>query len=252
MGAILSVIGIAFQLEAYRRVSIAAVQSVSGFGIIALLVVARLMLGERLSAREWSGACLALVALGLMIGSMVGASGATLASPMVARTEIAIVTTIALTVVVVLIALALNRSVGAVMGIGSGLLYGATGLAVKGASALIGRSGLGTAAIHLLTSPLPYTFVLTWIGALLLFQIGIQRTRLSVVAPLSTVVSIVLVIAVGTPLFDEGWPTAGLQQTLRVLGLVAILAALALSLTSEAATGDPQIAGSMADVHQAR
>jgi drug/metabolite transporter (DMT)-like permease len=233
IGAFLSVLGIFLQLDAYRKISIAAVQTISGFGVIALLVVARVALGERLTRREQIGALCALVALGFMVGSLTNGTTSSSARLMTARTEIGIATTVVITAGVIGVIGMRNRLSGAIFGLGSGLLYGAAGLGIKGASAAFSSSSVIGGVERLVTGPIPYSVACMWIVALLVFQVGIQRSRLSIVAPISTVVSAVYVIALGMPLFGEAWPSSATRAALRVLGIVAILVALAFFLASD-------------------
>ena len=233
VGALLSVLGVVTQLVAYRKASIAVVQVMCVFGIIALLTLPRIAFGEHLSRRESIGALFAVVAFGLILGSIAGAQNGVrdhLATP---RAELVI----GISVVVAAVVLGLNaiakRSPAAVFGLASGLLYGATGLGVKAASATFSSSGLLDGLGKLLSGPIPYTVVACWVAALLIFQIGIQRERLSIVAPLSSVLSTIYLVAIGTPLFDEAWPHSAVRSALRIVGLVAILVGLACVLTPD-------------------
>jgi drug/metabolite transporter (DMT)-like permease len=261
IGAFVSVLGILLQLDAYRKISIAAVQAICGFGVIALLVVARVALGERLTKREQIGALCALVALAFMVGSLTNGTTSSSARLMTTRTEIAIAVTVVVTTVVIGIVGMHSRLGGAVFGLGSGLLYGAVGLGLKGASAAFSSSSVIGGVERLVTGPIPYSVACVWVVALLLFQVGIQRSRLSIVAPISTVVSTVYVVALGTPLFDEAWPSSATRIALRVLGVVAILVALAFVLASEdrsvgktaaAASPSPRVRGMPREGEQRR
>lgn len=228
-GAVLSVLGVLVQLDAYRHISIAEVQAIGGAGLAVLLVLPHVAFGERLTRREIVGAALGLVAFGLVVASMTS-QGAPRARLLVPRTEIAIGAIVVVTVVLIAVFTHRDRASGAVFGLSAGLLYGAMGLGVRGASAAFTSSTLLHGVARLLAGPIPYSVALSWVGGLLVFQIGIQRSRLSLVAPISGVVSAIVVIAVGTPLFGESWPHSPYQFTLRLVGVLAILVALGFVL----------------------
>ncbi|MGA8296538.1 MAG: DMT family transporter [Acidimicrobiales bacterium] len=230
LGAVLSVAGAGTQLAAYRFASIAVVQSISGFGIIILLVVPRSLFGERPTRHEFSGAILALIAFGLVVASVAGNGQVSGTHFVSARTEYAMIAMTVFAASALSLGLQKRHAGGALYGLSSGTLYGAMGIGLKGASNAFASSDVRSAAVHLLTGPIPYSVLVAWIFALLVFQIGIQRSRLSVVAPLSSVVTMVSVITVGTPLFGERWPSSTLYFSLRVVGVVTILIALALAL----------------------
>lgn len=233
VGALLSVLGIVTQLVAYRRASIAVVQVMCVFGIIALLTLPRIAFGEHLSRRESLGVVFAVIAFGLVVGSIAGAPNGVGDHLVTARTELVVGISVVAAAVVLGFNSIARRSPAAVFGLASGLLYGSMGLGVKAASATFASSGTVNGLGNLFRGPIPYTVAACWIAALLIFQIGIQRGRLSIVAPLSSITSTIYVIAAGTPLFNEAWPHSAVRSVMRIVGLVAILVGLAYVLTPE-------------------
>ena len=231
LGAVLSIAGVGTQLAAYRYVSIAIVQSVGGVGIVALLVVPRVLLGERPARHEILGALVALVAFGLVVASVANQSQINRSRGMTSRTEVAMLAMSGFATIVLVIGMRAGRSGAALYGFSAGVLYGAMGIGLKGASNAFLSARVTSAIGRLLAGPIPYSVLAAWIAALLVFQIGIQRSKLSIVAPTSSVISMVAVITVGTPLFGESWPSSALYFSLRLLGVLAIFIALALALT---------------------
>ena len=155
-GAVLSVLGVLVQLDAYRHISIAEVQAIGGAGLAVLLVLPHVAFGERLTRREIVGAALGLVAFGLVVASMTS-QGAPRARLLVPRTEIAIGAIVVVTVVLIAVFTHRDRASGAVFGLSAGLLYGAMGLGVRGASAAFTSSTLLHGVARLLAGPIPYS-----------------------------------------------------------------------------------------------
>lgn len=231
LGAGLSVVGVGTQLVAYRHASIAIVQSVGGIGIVVLLMIPRALLHERPARHEIVGAVVAIAAFGLVIASLINQNRVAHSRLVTSRTELAMVGLSVLAALILLTGIRTSRSGGPLYGLGSGILYGAMGIGIKGASNAFTNANFPSAIRQLLEGPIPYSVIAAWFAALLAFQIGIQRSHLSIVAPMSSVISMVTVITVGTPLFGEAWPTSPLYFSMRVLGVFATLVALALALT---------------------
>ena len=177
----------------------------------------------------------AIISLGLITASISGSAAPTRVPSVIEKVEIALGCVSVAALLILSIATRTERLRGATFGVAAGLLYGAVGIAVKGASLQLSVHRILATVRSLLAGPLPYSLIAVSIAALLVFQVGIQRSRLSLVAPLASVISTILVIVVGTPLFNESWPRSGVRVALRVMGLIAILVAtvFVLSETSE-------------------
>ena len=74
-GFVLCLVGLAFQILAFAHAPIPVVQSIFNAGIVLLIIVSRLKLGERLHSIEWAGIGIVLVSLTLIAVSLGGAEG---------------------------------------------------------------------------------------------------------------------------------------------------------------------------------
>lgn len=228
LGFVVSLAGLAFQVLAFALAPLAVVQSVYGAGLVVLVVAARRLLGEQVGRREALGlgvivVAVVLVGVSLGDGGHVGLRGAT--TPVLAVS--------AGTAAVGALALAARRALprldaGIAFGLGSGLFYGVAALGTKGASTIVARDGVVASVPHLLVSPYPYLFVAASLLGLLAFQTGLQRARVGVVAPLSSVVSSTYVVAAGMALFGESLPHDVTRTALRLVGFAGVLAGTAL------------------------
>lgn len=227
-GFVVSLAGLGFQVVAFALAPLAVVQSVYGAGLVLLVLVARRVLGEHLGRREAAGlgvivAAVVLVGVSLGNGAGVGLHGS--------ATRVVVVAVVSMAAGGLLLGAA--RTVPAVdpgiaFGVGSGLLYGVGSLGTKGASTLVARDGIVGSIPHLLASPYPYLFVAASLLGLLVFQTGLQRARVGVVAPLSSVVSSTYVVAAGMVLFDEPLPGDPARTALRLAGFAGVLVGTAL------------------------
>src|SRR5579872_4183648 len=75
LGFGLCVVGVVLQVLAFALAPIPVVQSIFNAGIVLLIVVSRLKLGERLSRVEWIGIMIVVVALTLIAVTLSGAQG---------------------------------------------------------------------------------------------------------------------------------------------------------------------------------
>lgn len=221
-GFVVSLFALGFQVIAFSLAPLVVVQVINNAGLVLLVFVSRRRFHERISRRDGAGLAVLILALACVSGSLgskdaVGVGG----SPLV------VVVVVAVTAVVVLLVLAglsgWGVDVGLLFGISSGLLYGAAALGTKGASTLVARYGLLASLSRVAMSPYPYLFVVASVAALALFQTGLQRSRISLVAPLSTVISSVYVVALGMPVFGERFPSDPARSLLRFAGFAAVL-----------------------------
>ncbi len=221
-------VGLCLQVLALSRVSIAVVQPILASGIVVLILVSRAFLAERLGRSEWAGLVAMLGSLVLIgvsadrISDTAGTSG-TLSVVLLAATP-----TVAVAFIAFGVASRLPRSAAALFGLCSGLLYGAGSLAIKEASTYIERHGLVGAVPRLLTSADPYLFVLLSGLGLLAFQTGLQRCRVSIMVPVSNVISSGYLVGVGAVIFGEHLPAEPWRLALRVVAFAGVVVGMAL------------------------
>jgi multidrug transporter EmrE-like cation transporter len=222
-GFLLCLVGVGLQVLAFASAPIAVVQSIFSACIVLLIVLSRLRLGERLQRVEWAG--LAVVVAAVIAISTTLTSSATSAGTAGATLSILVALTPTLLVVIVLVAgIHVAQSTGALRyGVAAGLLYGAAALGTKGASTFVERHGLLAGIPSIMTSMYPYIFIgFSGLG-MLVYQMGIQRFRITIVGAMSDVVSSTYVVAVGTILFSESFPKEPVMFALRVGGFVGVL-----------------------------
>jgi multidrug transporter EmrE-like cation transporter len=245
-GAAISVLGLLAQILAYSHVAISIVQSVGVAGIVLLVAISRASFGEHLRRRELTGLATAVVSLVLVSLSLTRSADAAGIHGAPGAILISTVCTI-LFVSLALASRALRGDVsGFVHGCAAGLLYGLSGLGAKGLSTLIARDGWRGTFEHMFTMPFPYVFLGCWTLGLVVFQLGIQRCRVGVVGPLSSMVGSVFMVAVGTPVFGERLPSDPALLVLRLAGFAGILLGSALvGWGGHAATLEPPAAMSV-------
>src|SRR5260370_6410189 len=114
-------------------------------------------------------------------------------------------------------------AVGVSYGLASGLLYGVATLALKALSGAVFHrtGGLTRLVITAATSPYPYVTVACSAIALLIFQTGLQRCRVSIVGPVSNITGSVFFLVAGTWLFGERLPANPAALALRLGGILA-------------------------------
>jgi hypothetical protein len=145
-------------------------------------------------------------------------------------------------------------------GVGTGLLYGVAALAIKGLSGILaGRHGVGYHGIAGLGAGLvssPYLYVLAGCSAaaMLLYQVGLQSCRASILVPASTVTGSVYFLIAGTWLFHEHLPAGPARLGLRLAAIaVAGIVLVALSrqdpdpASGDAGTSPATVPGHLAD-----
>lgn len=228
--------GLALQIVALSVVPISVVQPVFVSGIVLLLVLAHLALGEHLGRREWAGvgvvgAALLFISLSLdshadkagTRGTLLGIIG--IGIPTVAVALWLFVTADRLGHGAATARVHLRAPV---YGMASGLVYGVASLATKAVSAQLETGGVFHAIPHVLASPYIYLLGLSSAGGLVLFQTALQRCHASVVVPVSNVISSAYVVSIGTVLFGEHLPDSEWRVALRLVGFAGVLAGMAL------------------------
>jgi uncharacterized membrane protein len=119
--------------------------------------------------------------------------------------------------------------------VGTGLLYGVAALAIKGLSGiLVGRHSVASLAVDLVSSPYLYVLGGCSAAAMLIYQVGLQSCRASILVPASTVTGSVYFLVTGTWLFHEQLPADPVRLGLRLAAIVvAGIILLTLSRTAE-------------------
>ncbi|HLX78419.1 MAG TPA: hypothetical protein VKR27_06000, partial [Acidimicrobiales bacterium] len=207
---------------AYALAPIAVVQSIFGAGLVVIVVVSRLTLHERIDRKEWFGLIVILVAV-VLVSLTLGSSSGLGTRGSSTSVVIASITTVLIAAAgfFLLRQSAADHSIP--FGVTAGLLYGVAALQAKSASVLVSKHGVIDSIPRIVATPYPYIFVLTSLLGLSVFQTGIQRSRVSVVAPLTNVIASVYVVAIGMAVFDEPLPTSTAAATLRFAGFALVL-----------------------------
>ncbi|MEU6080951.1 DMT family transporter [Streptomyces sp. NPDC047108] len=239
-GSLALALGFAAQLAVYRTLPIVAAQGLFVSGLVLLLLLSSLVLGERPTGRERRGVAVITVALAMVVASLHGSAEAVSRS---APTG----TLLALCVPSLAAGLWLYGSAerrtrrrhrlpttGVEYGVAVGLLYGVSSLAVKGVSGLLDRQDIGGAARALITSPYPYLLLVTGATGLVLSQTALQRCRASLIVPVCTTVTCVFTATSGSFAFGEPLPHDPVRLALRLGGTALAVTVLLMLPRHEA------------------
>lgn len=246
-GFVCTLFGLGCQVVVLETLPISVVQPLQSAGIAVLLVLAWLLLGERATQRDkWrlAAVVMSVVLLGLSVDSHT-VPGTRPAS----TSTMVVVLGLSLLLAAVLYGSA-HRSAGrhhlpatgVASSLATGLLYGISGLGLKGLSGeLAHRSLVGMLGV-LPLSPYLYVVVGSSAGGMALFQTALQKCRASVVIPTSNVAGSCYVLVLGTWLFHESLPGDPVAFSLRVAGFAVAVLALVIQPSSPRPTleGTPQ------------
>ena len=118
-------------------------------------------------------------------------------------------------------------------GVGTGLLYGVAALALKGLSGILVHSHGATSIVTgVVSSPYLYVFAGTSAAAMLLYQVGLQSCRASILVPVSTVTGSAYFLIAGTWLFHEHLPADPAKLVLR-LAAIAVAGFVIITLSRQ-------------------
>ncbi|KIZ18478.1 membrane protein [Streptomyces natalensis ATCC 27448] len=232
-GSLALAAGFAAQLAVYRALPIAAAQGIFVSGLVLLLILSSVVLGERTSGRERQSMVAILVALVMVVASLQGDEARTIARTAPPATLLTIAVP-SLAAGLLLYGSAERRArrrhrlptAGVAYGVAVGLLYGVSSLAIKGVSGLLTTHDIPAAAGHLLRSPYPYLLLFTGATGLVLSQTALQRCRASVIVPVCSTITCVFTVACGTVAFGEPLPADPLRLALRLGGTAVALTVL--------------------------
>jgi len=119
-------------------------------------------------------------------------------------------------------------------GVGTGLLYGVAALAIKALSGILVDHRGGTSIVTgVVSSPYLYVFAGCSAAAMLLYQVGLQSCRASILVPVSTVTGSVYFLIAGTWLFHEQLPADPVKLVLR-LAAIAVAGFVIIALSRQA------------------
>jgi hypothetical protein len=224
-GFALMLLGLACQTIVLTFEPVSVVQPVLASGVALVLVLSRLVLRERLGAVEFR--CVAAMAVCVILLAASEGGKGTAAGHHASPGWMAVVA-VPSAVIGLLVAVSplRSRSLGdrapnaAVrFGVGTGLLYGVAALAIKGLSGiLVHDHGAGILA-GVLSSPYLYVFAGCSAAAMLLYQVGLQSCRASILVPVSTVTGSAYFLIAGTWLFHEHLPADPAKLVLRLAAI---------------------------------
>ena len=233
-GFALMLLGLACQTAVLTFEPVSVVQPVLASGVAIVLVLSRLVLRERVGAVEfWCLAAMAfcVILLAASSGGKYTGAGHHASPGWMAAVAIPSV------VIGLLVAAGPLRSrwradpapnAAVCFGIGTGLLYGVAALAIKALSGILAHNhGPASIVTGIASSPYLYVFAGSSAAAMLLYQVGLQSCRASILIPVSTVTGSVYFLIAGTWLFHERLPADPAKLVLRlaaitVAGLVII------------------------------
>jgi hypothetical protein len=164
-----------------------------------------------------------VLALTAMSISLTGANGNIGVGGTGLRVLIAAGPTFVVAVIVAVAFLSRGGTAGYLYGISAGLFYGVANLGTKGASTIVVRDGLWGSIPSILSSAYPYVFLAFSAIAMVIYQTGLQRSRISVVGTMSDVVCSTYVVVVGMVVFGESLPKDTVTLVLRLGGFAGVL-----------------------------
>ncbi|MGW6055084.1 hypothetical protein [Streptomyces sp. NPDC055189] len=231
-GSLALAAGFGAQLAVYRTLPIAAAQGIFVSGLVLLLLLSSVLLGEQTSGRERYAVGAILLALLMVVLSLSEESDTVSRSA-----PVPLVLTVCLPSLaagVLLYGSAERRAkhrhrlptTGVEYGVAVGLLYGVSSLAIKGVSSYLTTQGLGSALLHLLASPYPYLLLFTGAFGLVMSQAALQRCRASLIVPVCTTVTALFTAVLGTLAFGEPLPDEPLRLALRIAGTALAVSVL--------------------------
>jgi drug/metabolite transporter (DMT)-like permease len=245
-GFALMLLGLACQTIVLTFEPVSVVQPVLASGVALVLVLSRLVLRERLGAVELS--CVAAMAVSvILLAASAGGTGSG-AGHHASPGWMAVVMIPSAVIGLLVAASPLERRsrrrhrhrrrrrtpAAVCFGIGTGLLYGVAALAIKALSGiLVDHRGATSIVTGVVSSPYLYVFAGCSAAAMLLYQVGLQSCRASILVPVSTVTGSVYFLIAGTWLFHEQLPAAPVKLVLR-LAAIAVAGLVIITLSRHA------------------
>jgi drug/metabolite transporter (DMT)-like permease len=243
-GFALMLLGLACQTIVLTFEPVSVVQPVLASGVALVLVLSRLVLRERLGAVELG--CVAAMAVSVILLAASAGGTSSGAGHHASPGWMAVVMIPSAAIGLLVAASPLRRPshrhrhrrrrtpTGICFGIGTGLLYGVAALAIKGLSGiLVDHRGATSIVTGVVSSPYLYVFAGCSAAAMLLYQVGLQSCRASILVPVSTVTGSVYFLIAGTWLFHEQLPANPVKLVLR-LAAIAVAGFVIIALSRQA------------------
>ena len=248
-GFALMLLGLACQTLVLTFEPVSVVQPVLASGVALVLVLSRLVLRERLGAVEFR--CVAAMAVCvILLAASVGGKD-TGAGHHASPGWMAAVAIPSAVIGLLVAASPLRRrslhdrgpNAAVRFGVGTGLLYGVAALALKGLSGILVHShGAASIVAGVLSSPYLYVFAGSSAAAMLLYQVGLQSCRASILVPVSTVTGSAYFLIAGTWLFHEHLPADPAKLVLR-LAAIAVAGFVIIALSRQAQDSGEAVPG---------
>ena len=213
-----------FHVAALALAPISLVQSVIAGGLVLLTVLADRIFGHRVTRREWIGVALTALGLTFLAATMSGAGKD-------AHSDYAVATYVTYAALLAIAGLAAtaygwgeSRARAPLVGVGAGLLWGASDVTIKALSDSLGSDGL-----LVLLHPLALVIAtLSLIGLTVSARSLQQGAAVPVIAATSAAANLVT-IASGPVVFGEPMPDDPLGFALRIAAFALVIVAASLT-----------------------
>jgi hypothetical protein len=222
LGIVIAMCSWGFHAAALSLAPISLVQSVIAGGLVMLTVLADRVFGIHVTKREWIGVALAAAGLAFLAATLEGAGDSAHShyTPSTIAAYIGIVATGGLLTA----AYAGNRPhAGVILGASAGMLWGASDVAIKGASGSLGH-GLAL-AIH----PLIWVIVIASLIGLLVSGKSLQLGEAVPVIAVTSVAANAVTITAGPLVFGDPMPSDSFGLVARLLAFALVISAAALT-----------------------
>jgi uncharacterized protein YbaR (Trm112 family)/drug/metabolite transporter (DMT)-like permease len=263
LGFALILVGLVMQVLVLSLEPLTVAQPLQASGLVGTIVLSRLVLHERPGRSEL--ACIAVLIISvvlLSVSSGRGAASGSGAGTGAAGLAVAAAAIPGLLAAVVIYATAHRAghrrhrypATGLSYSLCAGLMYGVAGLGLKALSAALFSAPhhpRGSALLSAATlSPYLYLVLACLAAGMCLFQTALQRSPVSVVVPVSTILSTGYLVIIGSLLFHERLPSSPVLLAMRLGGgLCAVTVPVILTIAAErgAARRRPVTGGATAD-----
>ena len=230
-GFVAMLAGLGLQVLALTLAPVSVVQPVLAGGVVALVIISRAALGERLAGRERTAGLLVLAAV---IAIAISAGGTTnQLTHHVPGQSFALFTVVVGGGAVALLTAGRRLPSGsprglALLALAAGCCYGLGSVAQKAVATEMVRRGVVTGAIGSLGTVYPWVFVAATAAGLVAFQLCLQRHPASLVAPLANVVSGTCAVLGASAVFGEALIPHAWWALPRLAGFAGIVTAVAV------------------------